>query len=409
MNIVYVAYTYWPPDFGGELLISVERFQTLVKRGHTVTVLTPGKPGFPKMDTVDGITIRRSPVIHDSRFGRLLRMMVYVLWTIGWLLRLRYEVVHFGSIPGIDPITTALVGWLFARTAKLKRARTLWVLSLADTETTALDLSGSRRFMREFLNVLTHIVAVSPALYQAAYVRFGAKAIALPYGVRTDLFKPLDATERARIRHEIGLRPDDTVFVFLGSIGYRKGFDVLAQAFASLNRTHPTWKLLVLGPRTVAENQNLDEDEVQKVTAPLTSGVLYYGRENDRRRAAELVGAGDVFVFPSRREGMGVAPMEAMAAALPAIIARLPGFTDQANIDGETGLYVPPGDVEALQYAMERLGCDPALRQAMGQKASQRIITAFNWQNYIHEWETLYTTGSLDTERDTAWRSEQHF
>lgn len=409
MNIAYVAYTYWPPDFGGELLIAVERFQTLVKRGHTVTVLTPGKPGFPKAEAVDGITIWRSPIIHDSRIGRLLRMVVYVLWAIGLLLRLRYEVVHLGSIPGIDPITTALVGWLFVRTAKLKRARTIWVLSLADTESTALDLSGSRRFMREFLNALTHIVAVSPALYQAAYARFGAKAIALPYAVRTELFQPLDAHERAWIRHEIGLRPEDTVFVFLGSIGYRKGFDVLAQAFANLNRVHATWKLLVLGPRTRAENQNLDEDEVQKVTAPLTSGVLYYGRENDRRRAAELVGAGDVFVFPSRREGMGIAPMEAMAAALPAIIARLPGFTDQANIDGETGLYVPPGDVEALQYAMERLGCDPALRQAMGQKARQRIITAFNWQNYIRDWETLYTTGSLHTERDEAWRSEQHF
>jgi glycosyltransferase involved in cell wall biosynthesis len=114
------------------------------------------------------------------------------------------------------------------------------------------------------------------------------------------------------------------------------------------------------------------------------------GRINDRQYLAKLMASSDVFVLPSRREGMPLAPMEAMSAGVPIIIARLPGSTDQANVHGVTGFYVPPDDASELQCAMQTLGENRQLREAMGQKARERIVETFGWQQHIDRWERLY-------------------
>ncbi|MGQ9517899.1 MAG: glycosyltransferase family 4 protein, partial [Anaerolineae bacterium] len=210
------------------------------------------------------------------------------------------------------------------------------------------------------------------------------------------IFTPLEEETRRHVRAEFGAGEEDVVFTFLGTVCRRKGFDLLAEAFASLALQHPNWRLWVIGPRSYAESQNLRDEEAQAVMAPLRGldfQVRYFGRVDDRAKLARLLGASDVFVFPSRREGFGLAPVEAMAAGVPVILARIPGVTDLANLEGETGLYVPPDDAEALRQAMERLGSDPALRQQMGQRAVQRVREAFSWEPYIDKWERLYHDG----------------
>ncbi|MBC7225452.1 MAG: glycosyltransferase family 4 protein [Anaerolineae bacterium] len=228
---------------------------------------------------------------------------------------------------------------------------------------------------------------------------FPEKAVLILNAIRDDIFVPLDHEMRRRVRAGLGAKEDDVIFSFLGTVCRRKGFDLLAQAFAELAPKHPNWLLWVIGPRTRAESQNLDEAEVREVTAPLAgleAQVRYFGRVDDRVELARMLGAGDVFVFPSRREGFGLAPVEAMAVGMPVIIARIPGVTDLANVEGETGLYIPPNDAEALRQAMERLGSDPALRQRMGQKAVQRVREAFSWEPYIDRWERLYRDGRVE-------------
>ena len=78
---------------------------------------------------------------------------------------------------------------------------------------------------------------------------------------------------------------------------------------------------------------------------------------------------------------------------LPAIVARIPGVTDVACVDQETGLLVPAGDVEALMRAMERLGNDPDLRAQLGGKARERMSGEFSWESRATQWEKLYSRG----------------
>jgi glycosyltransferase involved in cell wall biosynthesis len=296
----------------------------------------------------------------------------------------------------VDHITSALTVWLFTLIAHLKRARTVIVHSLALTEQRTFDLAGWAGFWRRILFAgFDWIVAVSPGLYTGLKPLFPKTARLIVNGVRDDIFAPLAEPARQLFRAAHGVGEAPVVFTFLGTVGQRKGFDVLAQAFAHLARMHPHWRLWVIGPYTTEHSQNLDPSEVRRVTSVLDGlgeQVKYWGRIDERQALNTILAASDVFVFPSRREGMGLAPVEAMSAGVPVIIARIPDVTDLANIDGETGLYVPVGDVVSLQTAMEALACDPALRQRMGQQAAWRVRDSFGWQHHLDAWEVLYSS-----------------
>lgn len=399
MHIVFLSYTYWPPDFGGELLLSIERLQSLVERGHRVTVLTSGSPGFPGSTEDRGIRIRRSPAVHDSRPGRLLRRLLFFLWASDQLRKTSFDALHLLSIPGILDGLTALMTWTLAKLAHWKDARVLIVHALADTEQKALDLQGMKKFWSQVrLGQIDHIVAVSPALYRPLKKHFPERAVLLVNGVRDDLFVPLKEKERNRLRHQWNLTEENVAFVFLGSLDRRKGFDLLAEAFVDLAKDHPNWRLWAIGPRSRGESQNIVDTQVEQVcarVAHLGTQVKFWGRIDDRHKLAGLLAAGDVFVFPSRREGMGLASVEAMATGTPVIVARLPDITDLVNIEGQTGFYVPPGKVEPLQAAIELLGTDPALRRRMGERAAHRVREAFGWEQYIDRWEALYRDGRV--------------
>jgi hypothetical protein len=106
-SIVYVTYPFWPPDFGGELLITMERFIDLVKMGNEVTILTAGVKGLPGEEMRDGLHILRSPWTGESRASRLLRRLVFTGWVLRQIIRLRYDILHFAQAGGLGPLSEA--------------------------------------------------------------------------------------------------------------------------------------------------------------------------------------------------------------------------------------------------------------------------------------------------------------
>jgi glycosyltransferase involved in cell wall biosynthesis len=395
-QIVFISYNYWPPDFGGELLLSIERFHALAERGFDITVLTSGRFGFPKQHVDHRLKVYRSPLVGVSHAARLLRRQVFFLWTIWRLIRLPMNVVHIGDLPGIDSVTSALAVWTWAFLARIRRAYSVSVHSLADSSTTPFNTRGWEGWWRSSqFRVIDKIVSNSPALQQSVELVLPGKSELIVNGVRDDYFCQIGETSRQSLRAQAGVFcDDDVIFTFEGSVGLRKGFDTLAEAFAELVSTHPGWRLWVIGPYTHAESQNIDPKEVVVVTQKITgleSQVTFWGRVDDRLRSRDLLCASDVFVFPSRREGLGVAPLEAMATGLPVIISRIPGVTDLANVEGQTGLFIESGDSHGLRQAMLQLGEAPDLRRKMGSNARQRILELFNWTSYLRKWELLYT------------------
>jgi len=313
------------------------------------------------------------------------------------MLRLSFDALHLGTMPGRRKPTAALAAWLFGGIARRKGARTVSVFSIADDETAVWRVRGKNRLLKPlYYRNIDRIVAVSPALFTAVSRWEPAKSHLITNGVRNDLFTPLSNEERQAVRERFGIPKDGVVFITIGSAGRRKGYDLLAQAFAKLGAKHRNWFLWLVGPKSRAEGCATDDGELVDIMTPLRqreAQVRMFGRINDREEIRRLLGASDVFVFPTRREGIGLAPMEAMAVGLPAVVSRIQGVTDVACADEETGLLVPVGDAEALAQAMDRLGSDNDLRTALGKGGRQRINKGFSWKGHITQWERMYSQG----------------
>jgi glycosyltransferase involved in cell wall biosynthesis len=97
-----------------------------------------------------------------------------------------------------------------------------------------------------------------------------------------------------------------------------------------------------------------------------------------RAELEPLLAGAAVVAVPSRREGFGLVAAEAMAHGKPVVASAVGGLLDLV-VDGETGLLVPPGDVEALRAALERLLGDPELRRRLGAAGRDRVGRTLAW------------------------------
>jgi glycosyltransferase involved in cell wall biosynthesis len=108
-----------------------------------------------------------------------------------------------------------------------------------------------------------------------------------------------------------------------------------------------------------------------------------------RLHIESTLAAFDVFVHPSRSEGMSNTILEAMASGLPVVATRV-GGADELVIDGETGTLVREGDSGQFTEALEQLVRDASRRRAMGAAARRRAHAEFSLERMIQGYQSLY-------------------
>jgi len=159
-----------------------------------------------------------------------------------------------------------------------------------------------------------------------------------------------------------------------------KGYDTLIAAFARLAPRHPALRLEIAGDgptRSALEAQAADLGVAQRVKFP--------GWTND---LPESMSRWSAFVQPSHEEALGITVLQAMACGLPVVASNVGGLPEIVE-DGRTGLLVPPGDVDALASALDRLLSEPALRAAMGEAGRARS-SRYGEARFARDVEALY-------------------
>ena len=154
-------------------------------------------------------------------------------------------------------------------------------------------------------------------------------------------------------------RPFAKRVLFAGSLQLRKGVQYLAAAAARIAAIDPDIHFVLAGIATPQVAAQLRRSNVQLL------GHL------SRQRLREEFLCADVFAFPSLAEGSAGVVLEAMAAGVPIVATREAGV-DFA--DGESGIVVPPTDVEALVAAILRIVSNRPLRAAMAASARAEFI-----------------------------------
>jgi glycosyltransferase involved in cell wall biosynthesis len=218
------------------------------------------------------------------------------------------------------------------------------------------------------------IVTVSRAIADELIQHYGfptAKVVPIPNGVDGERFAP-DPAARARTRATWNVPADAVVFGSVGRLKIRdKGIDVAIEAFARLcaaNPDRPLWCVLV----------GSGSDEATLKAQARDSGwghrILFPGVTD---RPWEAYCGLDVFLMPSRFEGIGLSLLEAMACGCCPVVMGVGGIKEVVS-DATLGWLAPPADHEAFVRGMQAaLDAGPDGRAAMGARTRAHVLGRF--------------------------------
>lgn len=225
------------------------------------------------------------------------------------------------------------------------------------------------------------------AVCKDAAVRFAEKTGIPPArfevlynGVDTERFRPV--SDRRALRHALGLPLDEVLILTVASLAPVKNHAALVESGEQVLRQQP-------GPvRFMLVGDGVLRAEIERRIAEsgLTDHFFLVGSSD---RVADYYGAADIFVLPSRLEGMSNAILEAMASGLPVVANRV-GGNPELVVDGTTGLLCRPGAPDEMTAALVRLIADRALRDAMGERARARAVAEFSIEAMVERYAEFY-------------------
>jgi len=364
----------YPPLGGGGGNATMHIGRELAAMGDEVHVLTAAWGDLPREADDAGVRLHRIPAMRqrpDS--SSVAEMVAYALAAAAhgpWLARaLRIEAaLAFFALP------TAPAAWW------LKRRRGIpYAISLQGGDVPGFTPDQLKYWhkitggmIRGLWRDASAVVANSEGL--AALARAHAPDVeigVIPAGVAVD-------TGTAKIDYDTG---DVINLLFVGRLVRQKGLDVLLDALSLLPRD-VLWTLSLAG----------DGPEWTALVAQATrNGVLdrikFLGWTGKDKLAA-IYRTADVFVLPSRDEGMSNAMLEAMATGLPVICSDVPGIRDVIS-DGVNGLIVPPEHPPALLAALAQMIDDSESRIAMGRAARTHVTRQFSWTRAAKSWRAI--------------------
>ena len=174
------------------------------------------------------------------------------------------------------------------------------------------------RFLAHFTDRLITINHEDYARAQRFHFKKGGKAVYIPgVGIDPKKYAP-DTEKRANKRQELGILDGETMLLSVGEVNQNKNHKVVIEALAKWQRKDIRYVICGIGPME-AELKKLVE------TLGLAAQVTFAGYRTD---IGDYYQAADVFVISSYREGLPVAPMEAMTACIPCVASRIRGSVD---------------------------------------------------------------------------------
>jgi len=177
------------------------------------------------------------------------------------------------------------------------------------------------------------------------------------FGERADRL----SESRAELREDLGAGPDDVVVLSVARLVPEKGLDLLVNAVAEAGDPRLLLVLAGNGPEL---------DRLEDLAQVRGVRVVFAG-DREWERIVEVYVAADIFALLSEREPWAVVVNEAAACGLPLVLSDPVGAAHDLLRDGENGVLVAAGDVEAAADALRRLAGDPGLRREYGARSRE--------------------------------------
>lgn len=371
----------FPPFRSSGLTIYAEKIaRGMAENGHHVTVLAAQRPNYLSLEKVSfpkNINVVRVPIGHLDWIG------------LGWQAAkyLQYQADKFDAIHFVDVHFSYACSCTFVASAFQSFRQRLTSQSGHPYHTNM----GDYLFRLVYYNMARHLME-QPAINKARYILMSSQSTqrefvehygvdpektALVYpGIDLDQFCVLPYKNVAR--QQLNLPLQMPIILYVGFSTPRKGVEYLAQALRKMNVP----SLLLMVGKWMKGYQ----EKFLKGLRDYNKNVIIVGYIPDDLLSIYYAAA-DVFVLPSLLEGFGFPLVEAMAAGLPVVTTT--GSAASEIVD-DAGIAVPPGDSEALAFALDGLLSDRILTTSLGEKGKKRACTLFSAQRMIYEIENVY-------------------
>jgi glycosyltransferase involved in cell wall biosynthesis len=404
MKILHVNPGYHPVLGGAEFHMK-EISETLVRRGHEVTVLTTnvrrvhdlcqGNYGqLPACEMINGVrVVRVHPdggilgtglnFVHHLRGGYRLLKMFCGEEHLDYLLRYPMTIQMIPYILRSNADIVAAMNWWFPQAYYVYLARRLRRFRLVGFPLFHLEQGWTdNHVLRKMIAACDVLIANTD--YEAESLKHsGGKNISVGgVGIWPSLFKEADGN---KIRAKYALK-NLPVVGFVGRADIPKGAVMLLEAMKLVWKWNETVHLVLAGPHLdphgpVAQFIN-DMPMVER------KRVIQINDFPESEKAS-IFDALDVFALPSVAESFGIAYLEAWMCRKPVIGARI-GSSKCVIKEGEDGLLVPPGKPEELAEAIILLLKDRELRQRMGEAGRAKTLANFTWDRVTDRVENVY-------------------
>src|SRR5206468_2151795 len=351
-----------PRRAGGWTESLLQRNESDAWRGRPSGYLRPPGRGDPPAQDV--IQIGQAIALpYNAAIGRI-TLSLRLEWLVSRMLeREQFDIIHHH-----EPLVP------FLSMQILDSARCPQVATFHAFGGFSFSYWAGRPIGNRYMNKLDARIAVSSAARHFISTYFPGDYRIIPNGVDVQFYataKPFPEYNDGKIN-----------ILFVGRLEPRKGAMYLMEAYAQLKPKHPELRLILcsVGPLLGRLRRFVRQNHLED--------VLFAGRVSETDKA-RFYKTAHIFCAPSTgQESFGIVLLEAMAAGLPVVASDIHGYKRvvQRNV---TGLLVEPKDPEAIAGALERLLCDPTLRDRLGQAGARRA-PEYDWSHVTAQLVELY-------------------
>ena len=368
----------FPPIGGGAGNASSNIARQMVLQGHEVIHFSTQHRDFPNEELWQGVKIVRVPAIrrHLDRSNPIEQLSFALMGSVSIIQ----------AVKKISPdLILAFFGIPCGLTAySLKQILGIpYIVSLRGGDVPGFrpyDFKVFHRLVSPILRVIwrsaSSLVANSAGMRDLA-LRFqpNAQIELIPNGVDVNFFIP--AYRDWRVPHLLSV----------GRVVYQKGLDLALSVLTSLKEYD--WEWTIAGDGVARQELELLAKQLK-----IDDRIHFVGWQS-KEQLTTLYHTANIFLFPSRHEGMPNAVLEAMASGLPVVASEIAG-NEELVLPNQTGILFTSEDQNGLRQGLERLLSNAELRQQMGAAGRRRVESEYTWDKVAREYTSLISkiTGS---------------
>ncbi len=348
----------------GGVVHAVELADRLAALGHDATVIAPGREGSAFFR--DGPASRR--IVGVTRGRDLAEDVAHRIEAIAGAFASRdadcFDVWH-----AQDPISANALSRLRARGRIAGFVRTVHhVDTHGDPQLDAWQRAGIADASRLF--------CVSRLWRTILRERHGAEADIVGNGVDRTRFSPHADARDTALAARLGLAAAaGPIFLSIGGIEHRKNSVAILDAFIRIHAERPSARLVIAGGASLLDHAPARAAFERMLSSSTAAAAVIRAGVVDDDDMPALYRLADALVFPSRAEGFGLCPLEAMASGRPVIVSAIPPFTE--HFDTDDCLWADPDDVGSIATAMRDAVSAPCA--ARYGASGDAVAARFDW------------------------------